>query len=656
MDRQPPPPFRLLGPLEVTAGGRRVPIRSSKQRILLASLLLNANALVTVDELIDRLWAHPPSDARGTAQAHLGRLRRTLAAAGVTAERLIRTDADGYVIEVADEDLDLTRFGTLVERAKRVGDPRRELVLLREALALWRGRPLSNVPSDHVQRSDVPRLVEQRLRTAERRYELELDLDGGAEMIGELRALATAEPFRERLWALLMKALYRQGRQREALECYHLCAAALREEIGLDPGQELHDLHQAILRGALEPPGPRPRPDRAPGGGVGTGRDGGRETGRDGGEHDRPGGKEGGHGGHGTDRPGRDGFGARWEVRPEAPCQLPPEIGDFVGREAELREIAGHFAGPGRERRPGHAGAGTVPIVAVVGAPGVGKTALAVKAAHALRERFPGGQLYVRLGGSTGRPRDPLDALGDLLEGLGEPAARWHGDLDGRAALLRECLADRRILLVADDVADAAQATAVLPGTGGCGVLLTSRQRLVGLPGVARVRPGPLTPGEALAFLERLVGAARVRRERAAAEEIADLCGHLPIALRIAGARLALRPSQTLERLAAALRDEDRRLDELAIRDLRMSAYLDAAHAALDPRARALLRRLGALPEREFAEATALALAGGDGIGALDRLVEANLVEPVETGGGETRYRVPALIKLHAARYRGSGR
>jgi DNA-binding SARP family transcriptional activator len=597
MDSQPPPLFRTLGPLEVTAGGRRVPIRSTKQRILLASLLLNANGLVTVDELIDRLWAHPPSDARGTAQVHLGRLRRTLAASGVAAGRLIRTDTNGYVIEVSDDDLDLARFVTLVERARREDDARREVVLLRDALALWRGRPLSNVPSDHVQRSDVPRLVEQRLRTAERRFELELELDGGGDMIGELRELATAEPFRERLWALLMKALYRQGRQREALECYHACAAALREEIGLDPGQELHDLHQAILRRAVEVPGPH-RDARGPA--------------------------------------------ARWEIRPDGPCQLPPEIGDFVGRAAELRAIAGHFADRGR---------GTVPIVAVVGSPGVGKTVLAVKAAHALRERFPGGQLYVRLGGSTGRPRDPLDALGDLLDGLGEPAAR-HGDLDGRAAMLRERLADRRILLVVDDVADAGQATAVLPGTHGCGVLLTSRQRLVDLPGVERVRPGPLAPQEALAFLERLIGAGRVDRERAVAEEISELCGRLPLALRIVGARLALRPSQTLARLAASLRDETRRLDELATQDIQMRTVLDASYAALDPRARALLRRLGALGGCEFVEATALALAGGDGIRALDRLVEANLVEPVETGGGESRYRLCGLVGIHASQYR----
>ncbi|GAA2425901.1 hypothetical protein GCM10010191_42900 [Actinomadura vinacea] len=593
--------FRALGPLEVTVWGRRVPIRSTKQRILLASLLLNVNRLVTVDELIDRLWTDPPSDARGTAQVHLGRLRRTLGGAD-PARRLIRTDPHGYVIEVADEDLDLAWFARLTERARRESDGQREIALLREALALWRGRPLSNVPSDHVQRIDVPRLVEQRLRAAERRFELELELGDGEDMIGELRELASAEPFRERLWALLMKALYRQGRQQEALECYRACATVLREEIGLDPGPELRDLHQAILRRSVEPPGARPR------------RGGGRAP------------------------------AARWDARPGAPCQLPPEIGDFVGRTAELRQIVDHFTGPDRPA--------TVPIVAVVGRPGVGKTVLALKAAHALRERFPGGQLYVRLGGSTARPRDPRDALGDLLDGLGERGGP-RGDLDGRAAMLRERLADRRILLVVDDVADAGQAGAVLPGTRGCGVLLTSRQRLVDLPGVERVRPGPFTTAEALAFLERLAGAARIAGERAVAEEIARLCGHLPLALRIVGARLALRPSQTLARLAVPLRDENRRLDELATHDLKMRAVLDGSYAALDPQARALLRRLGALRGAEFVESTALALGGGDGTRALDRLVEANLVEPVENGGsGESRYRVDDLVGIHAVQHR----
>lgn len=335
----------------MTVEDRRVPIRSTKQRILLASLLLNANRLVTIDELIDRLWADPPSDARGTAQAHLGRLRRTLSGAGAP-PRLIRTDPHGYVIEVAEEQLDLARFAGLIDRARREADGRREIVVLREALALWHGRPLSNVPSDHLQRTDVPRLVEQRLQAAERRFELELDLGEGEDVIGELQELVNAEPFRERFWALLMTALYRQGRQQEALECYRACAAILREEIGLDPGQELRDLHQAILRRSREIAGPRPRRERT--------------------------------------IPA-----TRWEARPGSPCQLPPEIGDFVGRAAELRQIVDHFV----SRR-----SSTVPIVAVVGFPGVGKTALAVKAAHTLRGEFPGGQLYVQLGGSTGRP------------------------------------------------------------------------------------------------------------------------------------------------------------------------------------------------------------------------------------------------------------
>ncbi|TDD89849.1 AfsR/SARP family transcriptional regulator [Actinomadura rubrisoli] len=593
--------YRTLGALEASVGDRRVPISSTKQRILLASLLLRANRLVTIDELIDRLWAHPPSDARGTAQVHLGRLRRTLGAAGA-AGALIRTDPNGYVIEVADDDLDIARFAGLAGRARQERDGYREIALLKEALALWQGRPLSNVPSDLLQRSDVPRLVEQRLQTAERRFELELELGDGKDMIGELRELATAEPFRERLWALLMTALYRQGRQQEALECYRACSTVLREEIGLDPGQELRDLHEAILRRSLEVPRARVRREiRA--------------------------------------------LPARWDVRLGSPCQLPPEIGDFVGRTAELRQIVAHFAARGRPA--------TVPIVAVVGCPGVGKTALAVKAAHALRDRFPDGQLYIQLDGSTERPRDPVDALGDLLSGLGERSTT-RGDLDGRAAMLRERLADRQVLLVVDDVADVRQARAVLPGTRGCGILLTSRQRLVDLPGVERVRPAPLTPCEALAFLERLAGAGRVRKERSAAEEIALLCGHLPLALRIMGSRLALRPSEALARVAASLRDESRRLDQLATQNLQMRSVLDASYAALDPAARALLRRLGALRGTEFVEGTALALAGGEGVLALDRLVEANLVEPVESGAcGESRYRLYDLVGIHASQYVG---
>jgi len=280
-----------------------------------------------------------------------------------------------------------------------------------------------------------------------------------------------------------------------------------------------------------------------------------------------------------------------------------------------------------------------------VGCPGSGKTALAVKAAHALRDVFPGGQLYVQLGSATPQPRDLRDALGDLLASLGERNAH-PSDLEGYTALLRERLADRQVLLVVDDVADVRQARAMLPGTPGCGVLLTSRRRLIDLPGVERVGLGPLTPSEAMVFLMRLIGAGRVQRERSKAEEIARLCDRLPLALRIAGARLALWPSRSLAPLAEALRDESRRLDELETQDLRLRAVLDAGYAALDPVAQAMLRRLGTLPGTEFTEGTALALAGRDGVRALDRLVEAGLVEP-DSGGG-SRYHLCALVGLHA--------
>ncbi|WP_433324581.1 BTAD domain-containing putative transcriptional regulator [Spirillospora sp. CA-294931] len=576
----------------MSVGNQRVPIRSTKQRIVLSTLLLNAERFVTVDELIERLWEKPPSDARGTAQVHLGRLRRTLLAAH-PARSLIRTEPQGYAIEMAGADLDLARFEDLAGAAKRETEPRHELALLREALSLWHGRPFSNVPSEFIQRHDVPQLAERRLQLAERRFELELELTGAQTVIGELRALAHAEPFRERLWALLMTALYRQGRQQEALECYRVCAAVLREEIGLDPGEELRNLHQAILEGAPQAPAPAARTQPA--------------------------------------------------APREAPCQLPPEIGDFVGRARLLEHITGHLAAG--------ASPSTVPILAVVGTPGVGKTALAVKAAHLLRPAFPDGQLYVQLGGSVSRPRDPRDSLGDLLNGLGEPGP-YPDDLEGRATMLRERLADRRVLLVIDDVADVAQARVMLPGTRGCGVLLTSRQRLVGLPGVERVRPGPLSPGEAREFLERLVGAERVRQEHAVADEIARMCGLLPLALRIVGVRLALRPWQTLARLAVLLRDKERRLDELATQDLQMRAVLDGSYAALDPAARRLLHRLGTLCDAEFVEGTALELAGdrGDGAQALDRLVEANLVEPLGSGlAGEPRFRLPGLVAIHAS-------
>ncbi|MEU6039978.1 BTAD domain-containing putative transcriptional regulator [Actinomadura sp. NPDC047616] len=581
--------FRVLGPLQVVRDGREIPLTSGRQRTVLACLLLRAGRLVPVTTLIDRLWGDdPPSDARGTLQVHVLRLRRAL-----DDPTVIGTRPDGYLITAGPDDL--RRFDELTaraERARRDGDPAAALKALRDATSLWRGPILADVASASLHTEDVPQLTERCMKAVERRYELELLLGQHETAVAGLRTLTAANPHREPLHVLLMRALYRSGRQAEALAVYDRAAAVLRDDLGLDPGDELQRARQAILTR--------------------------------------------------TDTPARTDTAAPPAVAWRRLCQLPSPAADFVGREGELARLGDLLDGDG----PG------VPVVTVTGQSGVGKTALAVHAAHRLRDRFPDAQLYASLTG-----RDAAEAAGDLLRALGVPAAEMPGGLQARAAMLRGRLADRRVLLVLDDVAAAAQVEALLPGTRGSAVLVTSRRLLTGLPGNRIVRLGPFTGDEADALLRRLIGDARVAAEPRAARRVAAACGHLPLALRIAGARLAVLPSTRLDAFARRLEDHRRRLDELALGGLEVRAGLRAGHGALDAPARRAFERLGLLANADVPGWLLRLLVDGDEPRALESLVDANLLH---SGGadpaGEPRYRLPALTADFAAELAGPPR
>ncbi|GAA4469191.1 AfsR/SARP family transcriptional regulator [Phytohabitans houttuyneae] len=576
--------FRIMGSLEVRRDGQLVEVTAPKLRIILASLLLQPGSVVPVAALIDRIWEdEPPAGARATLQTYTARLRRILGVDGI-----VNTRAGGYAIDLPPGSSDVQDFEALLEKARSAAlraDRQGELDALRTAVGLWRGPILSDVESPALHRQDVPRLLERCLQAAEQRFELEVATGNHRGVVEELRALTALHPLREGLRAQLMRTLHRSGRRAEALDVYRDTRAHLRAELGLDPGNELESLQQVILNG---------QDDRAE---------------------------------------------SEWVPYPVL-CQLPPSIGDFVGRAEQSGRLAALLTR-----------ADAVPIAVVSGVAGVGKSTLAVHVAHQLRSRFPDGQLYINLEGAGPTPRDPVEVLGEFLHALGHLPAALPRGLGARAAAFRARVADRRVLIVLDDAADADQITPLLPGTPGAAVLVTSRRTLPELPGAHRHRLPPFSIDEGVTLLSRIVDSRRVADERGVAEEIVDLCGRLPLAVRIVGARLQPGATVRLSALADRLRDDTRRLDELSVGRLEVRSQLELAYSGLAPPVQVAVRRMGLLPPGPFA-AWALGVLCDDAGGG-DRLAEqlatAGLLDPVGADAcGQFRYRPHDLVALYA--------
>lgn len=587
--------FRVLGELEVTRGPQRLPLTAGKLRTLLAILLIKVNQTVPVAELIDRIWeADPPHNAKLTLQTYVMRLRRALGDDG----GLIQTRPGGYLIELAGDQLDLLRFRDLVERAGRQ-DGEAAVVTLREALALWRGPALADVGSESLRRDEASALTEERLFALDRRIQLDIDLGRADQLIGELSKLTREFPLRERFWHQLMQALYQAGRPADSLRAYREARELLVDELGIEPGPALHELHEAILRNDLQPARPAAPAQATP---------------------------------------------QAWVAQ----CQLPLDVGDFVGRTPAIDELVRLLTADG-----------AVPVVTVSGPPGVGKSALAVHVGHRLREVFPDGQWFLRLGGAGGSPRDPADALSELLRTAGVDGADVPASVDARAALLRARLTDRRVLLLLDDAAGAEQVRPLLPGVAGSAVLVTSRSELSALAvfeGGRGVRLDGLDAGEAGALLTGILGEHALRVDPPAAAELVQLCGRLPLALRIAAANLSVRPGRSITDYVGELRSGDR-LAKLAVTgdpQTAVRASFDLSYRALAEPARRLFRLLGLIPGPDFGVDAAAALLGdgaGAGAGAtvplLDQLATANLVQ----AHAADRYRLHDLLRLYAAEH-----
>ncbi|WP_084735321.1 AfsR/SARP family transcriptional regulator [Actinophytocola xinjiangensis] len=586
--------FRILGRLEVLVQDQQVTVVAGRQRVLLASLLLRANEIVPVDDLVDRLWGtNPPRSPRPTVQTYVQRLRQTLG----TPERVV-TSRTGYQVLVGPDELDLARFREHVARASTTSDLAERSGLLQGALEQWRGRPLVDVPSESVQSQDVPHLEAERLEVLERSFDVELRLGRHAELIRQLQAVSEEHPLRERFSGQLMLALYRSGRQAEAFAVFHKVARALAEQLGVDPGEELRTLHQAILTGDPSVAAPQPVEVVA----------------------------------------------AAGAHHHASPRQLPPDLRDFVGRDELIGQIASILEPD--------ATAG-VPLVVITGPPGAGKTALAVRVAHELAAKFPDGQLYADLRGYSVTPAlTPQQVISRFLVSLGVPGLAVPSDLDEVTTLYRTLLANRRVLVLLDNAAVPTQVRPLLPSAPGCAVLVTSRNELRGLTALQGSRPvnlDVLPPAQSYAVLAAIVGADRVGAEPDATADIAAQCGHLPLALRIAAANLLARPRSSVGEFAEELRQGNllARLaidgdDEAAVR-----GAFELSYTTLSAPVARLFRLLGLVPGSAF-DVDAVAALGDvpveQAARLLDQLTAANLVGR----SASTRFHLHDLLRLYA--------
>ncbi len=601
--------LQLLGPVRLYVAGRPVSVGVRMQRFVLAVLALEANRLVTTDRLIDLTWSdRPPATARRIIQTQISRLRATLAGVGVDDLLRLRSEPAGYLLDADAHRIDAHRFTALVARAGTTaggtgatagattgagaGGTTR-LAVLDQALGLWRGPALAGTADESTRASLTRHLDEARWTAMEDRLDAMLRQGRDDDVIADAGRLVAEHPYRHRFTAHLMLALYRAGRSVDALDIYRQARERLADEFGLDLPAELQRLEGAIIRNeplrnlAAAPPVPRRNTDA-----------------------------------------------------PLVPRQLPAPAQTFSGR---LRELA--------TLEQVHDSSTGVVIVGIDGMAGVGKTALAVQAAHRIADRYPDGQLFIDLHGYTHgiEPIQPADALDHLLRALGVPGTQIPTGLDQRAALYRTRLADQRVLIVLDNAATEAQVAPLLPGAPGSMVLVTSRRRLTGLDQTHTLSLDTLPTPDAIALFVRTAGEGRLAGEPPELlTELAELCGRLPLALRIAATRLRARPAWSLSHLVRRLRDRQDRLGELHAGQSSVTAALELSRRYLSSDQQRAYRLLGLHPGPEFdpyATAALLESSLSHATRTLDQLLEAHLLAEPAPG----RYRFHDLTRAHAA-------
>ncbi|WP_030621557.1 AfsR/SARP family transcriptional regulator [Streptomyces sclerotialus] len=629
--------FSLLGPVAVTTASGELALGPAKRRSVLALLLLRPNTTVPLEQLIDSLWEdEPPEHARTVVQGHVSRLRATLAEGGAEAYGVeLATHGSAYLLRLPEELIDAHRFGELVSLARPEAAPADAVPLLREALGLWRGPALTGTVTSPPFAAATHALDERRLTAVESLARAHSALGEHEQAASVLYTAAVQHPLREGLVAALMRALFRTGRQSDALDWYHRTRRLLSEELGVDPGARLRGAYEEILRAEEAVPAAGAEP--AAGGVADEARvpeQRGRETA---GRPDAAVSRE-----TGGAEPGADG-GAGGPVS-GPPRLLPRPPARFLGREAALGQLTAAITEDA-------AAGGDSPLAVVTGPAGVGKTACAVQWAHQHAADFPDGQLFADLRGfGEGDAMEPATVLRFFLTALGTPEHAVPSSATAASALFRSLVADRRLLVVLDNARSSAQVRPLLPGGPGCATVVTSRSRLDGLVATDCARPVGLQVfgvAEGVALLGAMLGAERVDEDPEAARELVELCDGLPLALRAAVAQLTARPRWRLARLAAALRDERRRLALLSAEDTGIASALRMSVARLSADDARLLSALATSTDGQLNASAAAALAGSDlerTQDGLERLAEMHLVDEAATDV----YTISTLTQLFA--------
>lgn len=589
--------FGILGPLSVASGSGPVVIGAKRLRSVLAILLLHPSVTVSMDRLIDGVWPErPPRSAVENIRTYVWQLRCLLDEAGD--EGRLESRPGSYRLLAELEELDLLRFTTLVadgRRALQRGSAREAAVLLERAARLWRGDALSELELGPAMRAKTAALDEERRAVELEWISSRLAIGDYAQMAAVLRQLTIERPLDEGLWRYLVVSLYSMGRAAEALSAYAEARSYLVSELGIEPGPELQKAQAAILAGEEIPNVPHGR-------------------------------------------------GADLLAPTMIPRQLPAVDPGFIGRDeaiSEICELAGTVQSDAARRG----------VATISGPPGVGKTATAVAAATSASQDFPDGQLFVDLRGSSDWPLSPADALARVLDGFGLRPSVIPDTMDRRHALYRSLLAERKMLILLDDAGSGSQVEPLIPGQGPSLLIVTSPRLLAGTAADVRINLAPLTSADAIRMLGQLIGQDRVDSERPAALDIVDACARLPLAIRIAGARLAARPEYPLWMFSEWFCLEDHIMDELTLDDLAMRSRLDARYQALDPAARSSFRALGKLrPDAITAGALSevLRLPARAADRELERLVHEGLLIPGRIRHNIQGYRIPSLLHVYA--------